>query len=210
MTRLVARIALLCAPLFMLVLAAFHVQTPNPLPESAFGHCSTPCWDGIQPGITTRVEAVNTLTAEQGFDPATPVCYSPSLLPCEIYQWRLTVNTRLWTRVQAQQGIVTNFDTRFPGFTLGEALLALDKLDYSLYSFQVGYNHEWLYVWLSFADARISVSAQSTCPNSFFALMQTPIDTVAIQSPDLNRQHEPMTLGLLHQMYAALCESMNR
>ncbi len=199
-------IALLCVPLFTLAIAAFRVQPPNTLPESEIGRCATPCWNGIQPGFTTRQVALTELTASKGFDPVSPECFSPSLQPCELYQWRSPENVKIWTGIQTQRGVVINIDAKAPGFTLGEALLSLDLMDHDLYSFQLGHNLDWLYLWLSFSDASISISAQSTCPNSFFAMMQTPIDTVAIQSPSRARLHEPMTFGLLRRMYYDLCE----
>jgi hypothetical protein len=206
MIRLSFGIVFLLTTCFTFAIAAFRVQTPNTFPEAEIGRCATPCWQGIQPGITTKQVAVNQLTSANGFDPVSPECYSPSMLACELYQWPSPENVRIWTGIQTQRGIVVNVDAKAPGFTLGEALLSLKNLHHGLYSFQLGHNLDWMYLWLSFSDASISVSAQSTCPTSFFAMMQTPIDTVAIQSPNRNRLHEPMTFGGLRRLFADLCE----
>lgn len=206
MIRLAFGIGLLFTMLFAVAIAAFRAQPPNTFPEAEIGRCATPCWQGIQPGITTKQVAVTRLTASNGFDPVSPECYSPSMTPCELYQWHSPENVQMWTGIQTERGVVVTIDTKTPGFTLGEALLSLNNLHHSLYSFQLGHNLDWLYLWLSFSDSSISVSAQSTCPNSFFAMMQTPIDTIAIQSPDQNRLHEPMTFGVLRGMFYGLCE----
>src|SRR4051812_8356582 len=142
MTRLALWIALLCVPLFALALVAVRAQTPNTVPESEIGRCATPCWNGIQPGITTKQVAVTRLTTSNGFDPVSPECYSPSMLPCELYRWRSPQDVRTWTGIQTQRGVVINIDAKAPGFTLGEALLSLDNLKHDLYSFQLGHNRD--------------------------------------------------------------------
>jgi hypothetical protein len=206
MTRLMIAITLLFVPLFTVLMVAVRTQPPNMLPQEEIGNCSTPCWQGIQPGITSKQIALTRLTIAHGYDPIRPVCYSPSMTPCELYHWVSPENVHIWTGLQTQHDLVVSLEAKTPGFTLGDALLSLDDLHHDLYAFQIGHNLDWLYLWLSFSDASISVSAQATCPTSFFAMLQTPIDTVTVQSPSVGRSHEPMTFGQMRQMFYDLCE----
>jgi len=205
-TRLSLWIALLFVPLFAIVIVALRAQTPNTLPEAEFGRCSTPCWQGIQPGFTSKPDALTLMNNAQGFNPIKPECYSPSMTPCELYHWVSPENIHIWTGVQTQHGLVVSVEAKTPGFTLGDMLLSLDSLHHGLYSFQMAHNLDWLYLWMSFSEASISIGAQSTCPNSFFSMLQTPIDNVTVQSSSPNRPHEPMSFGLLRRMYYDLCE----
>lgn len=207
MTRLIGWIALLCVPLFALALVAFRVQPPNTVPEDEIGRCATPCWQGIQPGITTKQVALNQLTALNGFKPITPVCFSPSLTPCELYHWVSPENIHAWMGIQTQRGVVISIETKTPAVTLGDALLALDRLHHSLYTFQAGHDSEALYLWLSFSEASISLSAQITCPNSLTAFLQSPVDTLTIQSPFPEPQHVPTNFAFLRRNFYNLCEA---
>ena len=205
--RLSFGLTVVLAVMFTLVLAAFRAQPPpNPLPEIEGAPCTAPCWQGIQPGITPKETALTRLTAFKGFAPIRPMCYGPSVTPCENYHWVSPENVHIWTGLRTQHDLVLTVEAKTPGFTLGEALLSLDNLPHGFHTFQLGRNLNVLYLWLSFSDASISVSAESPCPASFFTLMHAPVDTVTVQAPYDGQQHIPVTLGRLRHAIYDLCE----
>lgn len=202
MTRLLPAAALLLTTLFALIIAAITVQPYVDSLEQQFGGCGAPCWQGIQPGTTTREDALTHING----DLENPLCYSRTSVPCEMFQWAAADAPRKLTGVQIQRGLVYSVSVKAPGFTLASVLLTLRRLGHPLYDVQVSYNLDRFYLWLTFSDSRIGVSARATCPTSYGALLGTPVDLIVIQLPDARDQHAPMSLSLLRETVFRVCE----
>src|SRR4051794_27912321 len=124
MLRLLLITSLVFTLLFSGALASLRLQ-PQPTREAqgSLGGCSMPCWQGVQPGGTSREAAIARLNTLIGFPPAMTGCANPSLLSCDLYAW--TMLDRPFAGLFIERGEVTSVVGFAPGFTLGEALLML-------------------------------------------------------------------------------------
>ena len=205
MTRLLPGSTLLLTALFALLLVAIRVLPYDTTLDAQLAGCAAPCWQGITPGAATGAEAL----ARIGGQPVSTLCFSRSSVPCEMYQWTAPAfpgAPRRTTGIQIQQGLVQSVTVKAPGFTLGGVLLTLAGRDHLLYDVQVGYNFDRMYLWLTFADASIGVSARADCPTSYLTLMRAPVEMIVIQRPSAADAHAPTRLAALRRTVYHLCE----
>ncbi len=202
MTRLLPGIALLLTALFSLMMIVITAQPYSDALDRQFSGCGAPCWQGIQPGTSSREEVL----AQLGGDPLSPLCFSRTSVPCEMFQWSQPDTPPRTTGIQIQSGKVYSVTLKSPGFTFASVLLTLRRLNHPLYGVEVGYNLDWMYLWLTFSDASIGVSTRSNCPTTYDTLLGAPVDMIVIQALDDRTPHEPTRLGLLRETVYHLCE----
>ncbi|MBI1257981.1 MAG: hypothetical protein GC204_10955, partial [Chloroflexi bacterium] len=205
MTRLLLLSSALLSILFALLIGGLHSQPQTQHAGDYFGDCALPCWQGVQPGTTRREDALARLSAVTGLYPVVTSCVSPVAAPCDLYRWMSPDQQTSYAGLFVERGDITGVVVFAPGFSLGEALLMLAPLSGA--DFGAVANHEF-YTQFFFAQSRIVVRAQVTCPGTFRQLLETPAVSVEVQSPDLNTQYLPsMTLAAVHDVFYGLCGS---
>jgi len=197
------RLTLLATLLVALLVGALHLQPQSNHASAYFGDCAMPCWHGVQPGTTSHEAALAQLNQAIGSDPVVTSCVSPPANPCDLYRWTSPDRQRAYAGLFIERGQIAGVVAFSPGFTLGEALLMLDHLD-GADPGTVADNE--FYAQLFFDDARIAVRASSACPGTFFDLMNAPVSSVEVQSPDLDVQYDPLTtLAVVRQTFYRIC-----
>ncbi len=208
MTRWLAGVAAFLIAAFALLLGSFRIPSVQAQSQARLDACAAPCWEGIQPGVTTGADALIRLTSASGAEPALLPCYNTELLPCELYQWRGAGDddTAARTGVQVQQQRVRLITTQSPGLTLGDLLLTLRQLRAPFYEVQVGYTIDKLYLWLVFGESSVRLSAVTDCPTTYRDLMHVPVARLVLQEPQHTLQHPPMLFTSVRQTIYRLCE----
>lgn len=207
MVRLLARLALLLIFGFALALATFRLPSFGLVPAARLDACDAPCWEGIQPGITTRTDALDVLTRLSGFEPSVAPCYNANNpLACDLYQWKLPDEIAIRTGMQVEHEKVSLITAQSPDLTLGDALLALRQYDLPLYEIQVGYSVDTLTLWLGFSNASVRLSASTPCPTTYRDLMHTPLARIVFQEPEPPRPLVPATFSLVRETVYQFCE----
>ena len=205
MMRVLVTPALLLSALFALLIGGLHSQRQTQRPADYFGDCALPCWQGVQPGTTSREVALARLSAATGLYPVVTSCVSPVAAPCDLYRWMSPDQLTSYAGLFVERGDITGVVAFAPGFSLGDALLMLAPLSGA--DLGTVANHEF-YAQFFFAQSRIVVRAPVTCPGTFRQLLETPTVSVEVQSPDLNTQYIPaMTLAAVRDVFYRLCGS---
>ncbi len=201
--RFIVAPALLVTALFAGLIGGLHLQTQTDHASAAFGACTMPCWQGVQPGTTRREVALDRLTQATGLAPVISSCVSPVAAPCDLYRWMSPDHLVSYAGLFIERGEITGVVAFSTGFTLGEALLTLDPLSGA--DLGTVANKEF-YAQLFFDHARIVVRAPVACPGTFHELMETPVSSVEVQSPDLNTQYIPaMSLADMRSLFYRIC-----
>jgi hypothetical protein len=204
-TRLILLPSLLLIALFALLIGGLHAQPQISHASDYFGECAMPCWQGVQPGTTTRETALARLSQATGLYPVISSCVSPVAAPCDLYRWMSANRLTSYAGLFVERGDITGVVAFAPGFTLGDALLLLDPLSGA--DLGTVANNQF-YAQLFFEQSRIVVRAPVACPGTFHQLMDTPAASVEVQSPDLNTQYIPaMTLAVMRRVFYRLCGS---
>jgi hypothetical protein len=207
MARGLAALALLLTLCFALALVAFRLPSLGAAPAARLDTCDAPCWEGIQPGITTRTDALDRLTRSSGVEPSLAPCYNANNpLACDLYQWKLPDEIAIRTGMQVEHETVRLITAQSPDLTLGDALLMLRQYDLPLYEIQVGYSVDTLTLWLGFSNASVRLSASSPCPTTYRDLMHTSLARIVFQEPEPPRPLIPATFSLVRETVYQLCE----
>jgi hypothetical protein len=209
MARLLVSAALSLSVLFALALVVlrFPATPAAPSPAAWLDACEAPCWEGVQPGVTSRAEGLARLSRANGSEPSREPCYIPGdPFACDLYQWKLADDAAIRAGMQVEHEIVRLITAQPADVTLGEALLMLRRKGQPLYEFQVGYDGAGtLFLWLAFAESRVSMTVAIECPTTYRALMHAPIVRVVLQEPD-QRRHAPATFNTVRDTIYHLCE----
>ncbi|HVU09693.1 MAG TPA: hypothetical protein VHD90_00390 [Phototrophicaceae bacterium] len=206
MTRLIFGIALSLTALFALTQVAARVQPINTAAAAALNTCAVPCWRGIEPNVTSKIDAVAQLNAAFNSEPERPLCFTTLSGVCDLYQWALPGDPQITTGIQIVDEKVEQVAAKAPGFTLGDLVLTVSAHQQRLSATEVGYGFNTLYVWLSFAHSSIGVSAQVECPSAYVDLLQAPVDSIVVQPPADDALRLPTTFGDFRQTFYRLCE----
>src|SRR5579871_866938 len=89
MTGAISKTALCLAALFALTLVAARLQAPAVSAAAGFSNCTSSCWQGIQPDVTSKTDAVAQLNATFGSQPKRPLCFTTLSGVCDLYEWAL-------------------------------------------------------------------------------------------------------------------------
>jgi hypothetical protein len=166
-----------------------------------------PCWRGVQPDTTPLQDALTLLTAANGSPPDRHPCSGTPTTPCYHFTWRSAEDGLLNTDLELHPGVSGAITAHAPGFTLGEALLALDAMDVGFYGAYPGYEADQAFNFqLLFANSRLTLFTAAPCPGSYFALLHTPVKSLGVNAPNLNMRYTPdLSFAALRQMYFRLC-----
>ena len=208
LSRWFVSVALFLTVLFALALGSFRIPTTQAAPSAAawLDACDTPCWEGIQPGVTSRAEGLARLTRASGVEPSREPCFLPGdPFSCDLYQWKLPDELAIRAGMQVEFETVTLITAQPSDLTLGEALLILRRSGQPLYEFQVGYSGSTLNLWLAFSESRVHLSVTIDCPTTYRAVMRAAVVRIVLQEPELQR-HVPATFNTVRDTIYDLCE----
>ena len=207
MSRVILLAALGLTALFALALAALHFQ-PNNNPASAyFRDCSMPCWEGVQPGVTSVADALTRINAAVGLDAHKEDCFDPPSEACIRYRWASANGGRLSTEMEVGYDEIGAVIAWQPDFRLGDVLLAL--ADQQLRPYGVSQNavqRNQFITRLYFADSQISLNAQTSCPATSLQWMETPISLVMVDSAPIASVGSVDDFALLLKTFYQTCE----
>ena len=198
--------ALALTALFALALALVHAQPPDPRLDADFGGCAA-CWQGVQAGVTLRPQASALLSAAMGVPPIQPPCFSLSDAACGTLLWISPRDSANRTQIQFDQDTAQTIFNQSPGFTVGDALVTLDRLHQQLYDVAAGFQRSTLFLQVTFARASLTLSATVLCPADYTALLWTPVDLVVVQPPASSGSLAPTSLAFLRRAFARLCQN---
>lgn len=205
MARALGWLALFLTACFALALVTFRI--PQPEHPTRLDECDAPCWEGIQPGITTRAVALERITRASGVEPSLAPCFNvDSPLSCDQYQWKLPDDLAILTGMQVEHETVRQIVAQSPDLTLGDALLMLRRYNLPLYEIQVGYSVDSLTLWLGFSNASVRLSATASCPTTYRDLLHAPLARLILQEPEPEQPHMPATFSIVRKTVYGLCE----
>jgi hypothetical protein len=171
-----------------------------------FDGCAMPCWQGIEPGITGQNEALARIDAMMGFSALQVRCTLRSLVYCVRYTWMPHDVTERAAEMQFIPGQTEMVVIYNPGFTVGEALLTLDRLQVGFYGASEGFvANRRFHIQLLFADSRLALRAIAACPGSFLSLIQSPVRSVEVRSSQITSAPPLTTFTALRQSFIHLC-----
>jgi hypothetical protein len=171
---LFARLSLMLMSLFGLLLAGMHLTPPLNLAAADFGDCAMPCWQHVQPGVTSRVDAVDHLKAlgwtfrEQCNPAVYQSCYSFG---------RDTSDPIAFLYVD--QEVVRQIALVRSSLRLGDLWLALGSPESSAIAPRT-YRASWLNAALWFDPGNVSTRMKFACPVGFANMLRSKIDTILV------------------------------
>ena len=183
-----ARRSLVIALGFALVIAGLRMQPYNdPLLNDLSG-CKVSCWQGVEPGFTIGTDSLQRLNLEYGSQPTISSCIDLPSNFCNRFSWR-SPDAQRATEVMINHDRVQSVIVAPPGFTLGEALLALDSFHAGFYGASPATVESQRFNFqLVFDGTRIGLSMTITCPTSYFVMMRTPVRNLNVGTPTSNTQ----------------------
>ena len=179
MIRVLVAPSFLLTLLFALVIGVLHVQPHDNPAISAFGDCRLPCWHGLKVGVTSADEAVARIHALGGLEVSQAPCYISDF--CVMYSWRFADTQALYAFVLVNYGQIASIDALTPGFTVGQALLALDDLPVNGGDLDIGVATQF-HVNLHLSVSSLILSTVTACPGSYHELLEAPVSTQEILS----------------------------
>lgn len=174
MIHLAARLSLLLAALFGLLIGGMHLSAPENRAAADFGDCAMPCWQQVQPGVTPRTVALERLDAlgwdfrEQCNPAVYQACYSFD---------RATTDPIAFLYVD--QELVRQIALVRSRLRLGDLWLALGSPEASAIAPRT-YRASWLNVALWFDPGNISTRMKFACPVGFGNMLLSKIDTILV------------------------------
>lgn len=175
------RLALVLTALFALLLACFRIGDYDPVP--ALMDCDALCWQGLQVQSTRREQAIDVMTRLTGSAPRFAVCYDQEAgAACELYRWDALDGAT--TTVEIGRGRLTLLTLDQPAsLTLGEMLLALQRLDHPLEAYSFGTARGSLDLQLTFTASNLTLAVVFSCPLSYADFFHTPVAFIGIDAP---------------------------
>jgi hypothetical protein len=171
---LYARLSLLLISLFGLLLAGMHLEPPLNLATTDFGDCLMPCWQEVQPGVTSRTDAVDRLKA-LGWtlrEHCNPAVYQ------DCYSFGRGVSDPI-AFVYVDQEVVRQIALVRSRLRLGDLWLALGSPESSAIAPRT-YRATWLNAALWFDPGSVSTRMKFACPIGFANMLRSPIDTILV------------------------------
>jgi hypothetical protein len=206
----VARLVIVCLAFFAVLSVAVIVAAQGGQTSfrsfAEFDGCAMPCWDGIEPGVTEQSAALARIDAMMGFSALQVRCTLRSLVYCVRYTWMPQDVTARAAEMQFIPGQTEMVVVYNPGFTIGEALLTLDRLQVGFYGASDGFvaNHRF-HIQLLFADSRLAFRAIAACPGSFLSLVHAPVRSVEVRSSPITTAPPISTFAALRRSFIHLC-----
>jgi hypothetical protein len=160
---------------FAIMLSVLHLQAQPPRDSQAyFGDCAMPCWEGIQPGVTTRVDALRTLNA-RGWELGGQ-CNAAVYDSCDLFM-RDAADLIAYLYVGAGQ--IKQIALFRSGLLLGDVWLALGSPEYAAISPHT-YRAASLNTALWFSPSEVSTRMNFPCPAGFAEMLRIPVDTILV------------------------------
>jgi hypothetical protein len=182
MIRPLIAVSLLISALLALLIGTIRSQPPPPLPDPLLGDCATPCWIGIEPGITTNSQAVTRLRTIGGFQ-LPPECLGAQFETCTTFHgYSSSAPTAI--DLSVQQGRVTQIRQYHPGFGIQVILAALGQPDSLLYQMHYDIGLTTFTLWFGYNQPKLGVYVTVRCPASYDLLMHIGVDWAALYAPD--------------------------
>jgi len=188
LSPVLTRLTLLFSLLFAGVIGALHLQPyRDPVLDTLSG-CRVACWQGVEPGLSIDKASLDHLNADYGSQPSVTSCIDMPSNFCNRFSWRSADALRA-TEVMVNHDRVQSIMVVPPGFTLGEALLALDSFHTGFYGASPAtVDSQHFNFQLVFDQTRIGLSMTISCPASYFVMMQTPVRNLNVGTPTSNTQ----------------------
>jgi len=167
--------SLLLTLLFAGALATLHVQPPPSSDTQGYlGGCAMPCWQGVQPGVTARSDALRELKA-RGWA-LRGQCNAAVYDLCDLFM-REGSDLVAYIYVGADQ--VKQIALFRSGMTLGDVWLALGSPQYAAIS-PTSYRAAFLNMALWFSPSEISTRTTYPCPSGFAEMLRFPVSTILV------------------------------
>jgi hypothetical protein len=182
MIRLVLVTAPILSLLFALMLIGIHLQSPTSAAvTTVFGVCAMPCWQGVQPGVTSRENALALLT-DMNWQANTPArCTDIPFDQCDTYYLTNPTNPRQIAQVNVDQEGVDGVILTSTEFTLGEALAMFGQPDRGSYQMEYNLTHHRFAFWVWFDRVGVGVRTFIGCPAAFHDLLRAPVTAVTLR-----------------------------
>ena len=165
-----------------------------------------PCWQGVQPGVTSVDAALARINTAVGFAAYKEACFNPPSDACVRYRWSTPDDGKLSTEMEVGYGEIGAVMAWNPGFTLGDALLTLNDLHLTLYGAYQGEIQSGKFVsQLLFADSHLSVRAVTPCPGTYLDLIETPVNIVMVDSAKMGTQSSLPSFAAVLRMFYESC-----
>ncbi len=195
--RLIAS-AVMLTTAFVLLLAGLRVQPVDAL-HGYFGDCAMPCWQTVQPGVTTRTDALARLKARgwQLRAECNPAVYDTC------YDFSRGGGAVAFIYVAGEQ--VKQIALLRAGLSLGDVWLAFGASDTTAISPRT-YRPAFLNMAVWFGSDGVSTRMRFPCPVSFAGLLLLRVDTLLVWSPDTAMSGDVYSnTGDLRQAIHAVC-----
>ncbi len=186
--------------LLALLMGLMHLATPTLL----LTDCAMPCWQGLQPGATSRQTAADRLQALGGLQALPQECSRDFSTRCNVF-WRINpANRNEYDAVTVHQEKVVQIEVHYPDFTLGDLLAAFGPPDGAAYEVSLGrINTFSLTFW--FAAAHIRVDENADCPLIFADMLTHPLYRVSYAAPDQPPDNYPATAADVRHALRRTC-----
>jgi len=190
--------------MFVCVIGVIHAQPHDNPALGAFGDCEVPCWRGLKVGTTSADDVVARIHAVGGLQVGQSQCYISDF--CVMYTWRFADTQALYAFVEVNYGHVAAIDSSNPGFTVGEALLALKDLRVNGGDLDIGVESQF-HINLYMAESSLVLRTITPCPGSYRALLETPVRILELSAPDVNGQFPlpVLTFPMFHRAFNRIC-----
>jgi hypothetical protein len=168
-------ISLVFTLLFSGALAGLRLQPqPSNDAQGYLGGCSMPCWQGVQPGVSSRYDALNELRARGWVlrGECNPAIYDV----CDLVM-RDDANLVAYIYISAEQ--VQQIALFRAGLTLGDVWLALGSPEYAAISPHT-YRAASLNTALWFSPSQVSTLMNFPCPAGFAEMLRFPVSTILV------------------------------
>src|SRR5512134_1929391 len=162
--------------LFVLIVSGIHLQPPTSAAvTTAFGACAMPCWQGVQPGVTSRERAIGLLTGMDWHTNTPARCTDLPFDQCNTYYLTNPANPQQIAQVNVDQAGVDGVILTSTEFTLGEVLAMFGQPDRGSYQMEYNLTHHHFGFWVWFDGVGIGVRAFVGCPAAFPDLLRAPV-----------------------------------
>ncbi len=167
-------VALVLTAVFALVLGVLRLQPKAHTLESAFGGCSSPCWYGMQPGITSYDETAARFDAI-GWKSDSAFCRVLSS-GCTDFRWWNPNQMGEWAGVHFYIRQLNGIAIQSPGLIFGQLMQALGAP-------QIAYQYldaRGRSIYYSALWNGIGAAVVLRCPTTFAALLRAPVEAVVL------------------------------
>ena len=165
--------SLLLTTFFTLTLGGLHLQTHNDA-QGYFGDCTMPCWQGVQPGVTTHADSLRELNARGWI--LRGQCNAAVYELCDLM---MRDDSDLVAYVYVDNNQVKQIALFRSGMTLGDVWLALGSPEYAAIS-PTTYRAISLNTALWFSPSEVSTRMNFPCPAGFAEMLRIPVNTILV------------------------------